>query len=85
MKTVNLTLKASSDEAYGFNHRYYIWGYFVLKGRSKKEPGMPPSLQDGTLVRDLPVVETTGFITLSLWDKQNLIIGWKSLGHLRKG
>ena len=33
-----------------------------------------PSLQDGSRVYDLPVVETTGFITLSLWGKDNLTI-----------
>ena len=33
-----------------------------------------PSLQDGWGVYDLPVVETTGFITLSPWDKDNLTI-----------
>ena len=31
---VNLTLKACSDEAYDFNHRYYNRDNFVLKGRS---------------------------------------------------
>jgi len=30
---------------------------------------IPPSLQDGFVIYDLPVVETTGCITLSLWDK----------------
>ena len=29
-----------------------------------------PSLQDGWVVCDLPVVGTTGFITLSRWDKE---------------
>ncbi|HCE46381.1 MAG TPA: hypothetical protein DET40_22785 [Lentisphaeria bacterium] len=72
----NLTLKASSDEAYGFNHRYYNRGDSVLKGLSKKkdksDPGIPPSLQDGWIIYDLPVVETTGFIPLSLRDKDLL-------------
>jgi len=32
---------------------------------------IPPSLQDGFVIYDLPVVETTGSITLSLRDKDN--------------
>jgi len=35
--------------------------------------GMPSSLQDGWIVCDLPVVETTGFITLSLRDKEGIV------------
>ena len=34
--------------------------------------GMTPSLQDGRGEDDLPVVETTGFITLSLRDKEEI-------------
>ena len=34
--------------------------------------GIPPSLQDGQTIYDLPVVETTGFITLSLRDKEKM-------------
>jgi len=34
--------------------------------------GIPPSLQDGRIIYDLPVVETTGFITLSLRDKEKM-------------
>ena len=33
---MNLTLKAYSHKAYGFNHRYYNQDYFVLKGRRKE-------------------------------------------------
>ena len=71
------TLKACSNVAYGFNHRDYNHDDCVLKGRRislflglllKKTP----SLQDGRVVYHLPVVETTGYIALSLRDREKV-------------
>ena len=77
MFVLNLTLKACSNVAYGFNHRDYNHDDCVLKGRRislflglllKKTP----SLQDGRAVYHLPVVETTGYIALSLRDREKV-------------
>jgi hypothetical protein len=41
-----------------------------------------PSLQDGCGVYDLPVVETTGYITLSLRDREKVNVRIKEVTEL---
>ncbi len=77
MFVLNLTLKACRNIAYGFNHRDYNHDDCVLKGRSifvflslLLKNNSVSSRRTG--VYELPVVETTGYITLFLWERENV-------------
>ena len=72
MFVLNLTLKACSNIAYGFNHRDYNYDDCVLKGRRM-------TIFSGLLLKkQLRLFKTDGECMLYLWLKPQAILHYPS-------